>query len=196
MNVQTEPFRKVVDKTAADVCARVALSDEARAFLVPNISPQAYLGLLLGDEHYADAARFLAFALPIREGVWWACVTARVNLPPQPLPEVLSALKAAETWVYTPDDAVRRECLVRAEALKFDGAASYAALGAFWSGGSMAPEGIPEVLPDPALGPTGVGSAVLLAVTSGDPGRMSGRFRDAIARGIDIANGGNGQLKG
>jgi hypothetical protein len=51
-----------------------------------------------------------------------------------------------------------------------------------------------EVLPDPKLGPTGVGAAVLLAVTSGEPRRMNDRFREAISRGINIANGGNGQL--
>jgi hypothetical protein len=195
VNLQTEPFRKVVDRTAAEICARVALSEEARAFLVPSLSPQGYLDLLLAYDQYADAVRFLAFALPVREGVWWACVTARVNLPPEPPAGVLAALKLAETWVYTPDDAVRRECLASAEALQFEGAASYAALAAFWSGGSMAPEALPEVLPNPSLAQTGVGAAILLAVTSGQSDRMNARFRDAIARGIDIANGGNGGLK-
>jgi hypothetical protein len=195
VNVQTEPFRKVADKSAADICARVALSGEARAFLLPTLSPQGYLGLLLANEHYADAVRFLAFALPIREGVWWACVMARVNLQAEPQPGILDALKAAEAWVYTPDDAVRRQCLAHAETLNFEGAASYAALAAFWSGGSMAPEGMPDVLPDAKLGPTGVGAAILLAVTGGPPLQMNDRFLEAIARGIDIANGGNGQMK-
>ena len=31
VNVQTEPFRKVVDKSAADICARVTLSGEEAA---------------------------------------------------------------------------------------------------------------------------------------------------------------------
>jgi hypothetical protein len=195
--VQTEAFRKVADKRATDICARVELSAEARAILLPNLSPQGYLGLLLDNEQYADAARFLAFALPIREGVWWSCVVARVNLVPEPPAGVISALKAAEAWVFSPeDDAIRRNCLACAEALNFDGAASYAALAAFWSGGSMAPEGLPEVVPDPSLGSTGVGAAILLAVTSGPSAQMNDRFRDAIARGIDVANGGNGGLKG
>ena len=197
MDVQAEPFRKVAEKRATDICARVALSAAARAFLAPSLSPQGYLGLLLGNEHYADAARFLSFALPIREGVWWSCVVARVNLPSEPPADTLSALQAAEAWVYSPeDDGIRRKCLACAEALKFDGAASYAALAAFWSGGSMAPEGLPEVVPDPSLGPTGVGAAILLAVTNGPPVQMNDRFRDAIARGIEVANGGNGGLRG
>lgn len=196
MNVQTEPLRKVAYKSAADVCARTVLSAEARAFLVPGLSPQAYLDLLTRNDLLADAARFLAFALPIREGVWWACVTARVNLPQDPPADALAALTSAEAWVYNPeDDPVRRDCLARAEALKFNGAASYAALAAFWSGGSMAPVGMPDVLPDPNLGPTGVGAAILLAMTGGDPLRMDARFREALARGLDIANGGNGQMK-
>jgi hypothetical protein len=83
-----------------------------------------------------------------------------------------------------------------AEGLKFEGAAAYAALAAFWSGGSMAPEGMPEAPPDPALYAIGVGASVLLAVAAGEPQSADRRFEETIERGIDIANGGNGKLKG
>lgn len=192
MEVQLKPFQKVTEATAADICARVALSAEATAFLLPDLSPQAYLSLLLSGEHYADAVRFLAFALPAREGVWWACVTTRVNLPGDPPAPVLAALQAAEAWVFKNEDSIRHQCLSSAEALRFEGAASYAALAAFWSGGSLAPEGSPEVLPDPSLCPIGVGAAILLAVTPGDSAGLKARFEDAIGRGMNIANGGNG----
>jgi hypothetical protein len=82
-----------------------------------------------------------------------------------------------------------------AERLKFEGAAAYAALSAFWSGGSMAPQGMPEAPPDPSLCAIGVGASVLLAVAAGEPRSAGKRFEQAIERGIDIANGGNGKLK-
>jgi hypothetical protein len=83
-----------------------------------------------------------------------------------------------------------------AESGNFEGAAAYAALAAFWSGGSMAPENMPEALPDPKLGPIGVGASVLLSIASGDAAQQNTRFEKAIERGVDIANGGNGRLDG
>jgi hypothetical protein len=195
VKIQTEPFRKVADAKASDICARVELSPEAKAFLVPSLSPQGYLSLLVDGEHIGDAVRFLAFALPVREGVWWACVVAQNSL--DGLSEIdRKCLEGAAGWVYEPDEGRRRACMRSAEAAKFEGSAAYAALAAFWSGGSIAPEGMPEAPPDPSLGPIGVGASVLLSITAGDPGRLNRRFEDAIARGTDIANGGNGRRDG
>ncbi len=60
----------------------------------------------------------------------------------------------------------------------------------------MAPENMPEALPDPKLGPIGVGASVLLSIASGEPAHLNTRFEKAIERGVDIANGGNGRLDG
>lgn len=196
MAIRTEPFRKVVDKFAADVCSRVQLSDDARSVLVPQLSPQGFLGLLIERDLYADGVRFLAFALPIREGVWWACVTARAMLPEAPSAELMQCLKCAEAWVYAPGEAERRTCLTAAESNKMEGPAAFAALAAFWSGGNLAAEGMPEVPPDPSLGPIGVGASILLSVTGGDPTKMNDRFLNALTRGMNIADGGNGRLEG
>jgi hypothetical protein len=86
--------------------------------------------------------------------------------------------------------------MAAAESANFDGAPAYAALAAFWSGGSMAPQNMPDALPDPKLGPIGVGASVLLSITAGDPKLLNERFKTAIVRGVDIANGGNGHLEG
>jgi hypothetical protein len=192
VEVQTTPFRKVAASTAAEICRRVELSPEAGALLSPTLSPQAFLALLAGARHFSDAVRFLAFALPPREAVWWACVTARGG---EPASTDADCLERVTAWVYEPDEAKRRACMEAAERLKFEGAAAYAALSAFWSGGSMAPQGMPEAPPDPSLCAIGVGASVLLAVAAGEPRSAGKRFEQAIERGIDIANGGNGKLK-
>jgi hypothetical protein len=171
----------------------VALSPEAAALLTPALSPQAFLALLMKGRHFSDAVRFLAFSLPPREGVWWACVTARGG--GRLSPSETDCLERVTAWAYEPDEARRRACMEAAEGLKFEGAAAYAALSAFWSGGSMAPEGMPEAPPDPSLCPTGVGASVLLAVAAGEPQSADRRFEEAIERGTDIANGGNGKLR-
>lgn len=195
MKIQTEPFRKISEGAAAEICKRVDLSAEAAAFLVPGLSPQGYLALLVDARQVGDAVRFLAFTLPIREGVWWACVVAHGNLAEPTAIQSLSLDRTA-AWVYEPNDINRRSCMEAAESSNFEGAAAYAALAAFWSGGSMAPENMPEALPDPKLGPIGVGASVLLAITAGDPAHLNTRFEKAIERGVDIANGGNGRLDG
>ena len=192
MKVQTTPFRKVPASTAAEICRRVELSPDATKLLSPALSPQAFLALLAEGRHFSEAVRFLAFSLPPREGVWWACVTARAS---ELTPAEAACLERVIAWTYEPDDAKRRACMEAAEGLKFEGAAAYAALAAFWSGGSMAPEGMPEAPPDPSLCAIGVGASVLLAVVAGEPKSADRRFEETIERGIDIANGGNGKLK-
>jgi hypothetical protein len=195
MRIQTEPFRKIRATTAAEVTARVELSADARAFLLPDLSPQAYLALLVEHALIGDAIRFLAFALPVREAVWWAVVVAWNGIE-KPRPLESACLERAAAWVYNPDEALRRACFALAEEGKFEGAAAYAALAVFWSGGSLAPEGMPDAPADPSLGPIGAGASVLLAITAGDPLKLKPRFEAAVLRAINIANGGNGDLAG
>lgn len=194
MKVQMEPFPKVAAAKAAEICRQMDISAEARAFLLPELSPQGYLDLLVQAELTGDAIRFLAFALPIREAAWWACVVVHGNIE-APSDLEATCLQRATAWVYEPTEERRRACMQVAETAKFEGAAAYVALSVFWSGGSLAPEGLPEALPDPRLGPIGVGAAILLALTAGDPAALYKRFVTAMQRGVDIANGGNGWLK-
>lgn len=195
MKIQAEPFRKITDERAEAICRRVDLSAQAKAFLVPDLSPQGYLSLLLDAQAIGDAVRFLAFALPVREGVWWAC-TVFHGQNGEPDANGTACLHNAARWVYEPTEENRRSCMAAAESASFDGAAAYAALAAFWSGGSLAPEGMPDAPPDPSLGHIGAGASVLLSITAGDPLTLPDRFRVAMARGTDIANGGNGRMDG
>lgn len=193
MQLQTEHFPKIKARTAVEISRRIDLSPAARAYLLDSLSPQGFLSLLVDNQHFADAVRFMAFALPPREGVWWSCVTGRsiasaMNEKAEP------CFAAAERWVYEPLEEHRYACLAAAETAAFEGAGSYAALGAFWAGESLAPPDLPPVPPDASLSPTGVGASVLLAVASDDPKRSQRNFAQAIERAADIANGGNGRI--
>ncbi len=194
MKIQTEPFRKIVAPTAAEICERVELSAEGRAFLLPALSPQGFLALLIDAQVMGDAVRFLAFALPAREAIWWACAVAHATLP-KPTELDRACIERSAGFVYASSEETRRACFALAEQAKFEGAAAYAALAVFWSGGSLAPEGMPDVDPDPKLCPIGVGASVLLSITTGDPLELPLRFEQAMERGMIIANGGNGWLK-
>lgn len=194
VKVQTDPFKKVKEATAQEICRRVELSPEAKALLLPSLSPQGFLAQLIDKKHIGDAVRFLAFALPIREAIWWACVTGGADRDLLK-PSETDCLDRATAWVYEPGETRRRACMEAAERANLEGAAAYAALAVFWSGGSLAPANMPEALPDPHLGAIGVGASVLLSITAGEPRSLDQRFEAAVLRGVDIANGGNGRLK-
>ena len=193
--MQIGALRKIAAAGAAEPAARFEASDKAAAILKAGMRPAEYLASLIDAELWPDAIRFLAYALPNREGVWWACLAARASLPPGAPPGHAETIAAAEEWVYHPDDGTRRAAFAAAEKIGFKSPAAYAGLAAFWSGGSLAPPGTPEVPPDPNLCPVAVSSAVLLAAVVHEPHKAEGKYRSFLTSGIDIANGGNGSGK-
>jgi hypothetical protein len=138
-----------------------------------------------------EAARLAAHALPKREAVWWCCMCARA-VPDAALPPAdAAALEAAEAWVRRPgEDALRRAAMEAAQKTGFRSPEAWAAVGAFWSGGSMAPEG------PPAEHLTGVAVAggIVLASVRGRPERASDRLSRFLVAAREIAAGGAGRM--
>ncbi|CAO3460113.1 hypothetical protein [Azospirillum argentinense] len=194
MGMTAAPLRKIRQRQARDVADLCTLDDAARLLLAPDQSPTDYLAALIGAGRRADAVRVLAHALPPREAVWWACVCIRATLPPDAPEPVLSALESARAWVFQPSDANRRAAYASAQATDFQHAASWAAVGAFWSGGSMAPAGAPDVPAPDGLAGKAVAAAVILAAVSRQPEQGNQRLAAFLDSGLDIAAGGNGRL--
>jgi hypothetical protein len=189
-----DAFKKVT-ASVAEICAQLPLGEEALALRAPNAGPADFLAAIVDAALYADAVRFLTRGLPKREAVWWACLCARDALPPDTPPPVEAALKAAEAWVYKPEEENRRAAMTCADAAKFDSPSSWAAMGAFWSGGSMAPPGLPIVPPGQDLTAAAVTGAIMLAAVQSDPAKADERYRRFLAYGVDIAEGGTGRKK-
>jgi hypothetical protein len=189
------PLKKVTAARAADLCAHFDLSAEAKALLVGSMPPDQFLDLLIQKGHLLDAIRLLAFALPKREAVWWACLCARETLAPAAPVELGEAIKAAEAWVYKPTEENRRTAMEKAERAGFDKPASWAAVGAFWSGGSLAPPNAPVVPPAETLTAKAVSGAILLAAVQREPERAAERHRQFLDDGVDIAAGGTGKKR-
>lgn len=179
---------------AAEAVAGLDLSAEAKALFAPNAPTSVYLKALIDAELFADAIRLLGMALPRREAVWWGCLAARGALPPEPAPADGAALEAAEAWVFRPTEENRRACYAPAEAMNFSTPCAYAAMAAFWSGGSLAPPDAAVVVP-PGDGLTGTAAAaaVLLAAAA-VPKEIKARHRASLAQALDIANGGSGKV--
>jgi hypothetical protein len=189
----TGALKKVTAKQAREVCAQFELTEEGRALLNDQISPDAFLDLLLEHGHLPDAIRLLAFALPKREAVWWACQCVRDCLPSDASPKLVEAVKAAEAWVYKPSEETRWAAKEPGEKAGFDKAAAWAAMGAFWSGGSMVAAHLPAMAPGPTFVGVAVSGAVLLSAVQRDRKTAMEHYKQLIAYGVDIANGGTGK---
>lgn len=143
-----------------------------------------------------DAARLAAHALPKREAVWWACMCA--DAVPDPRLPAMDAIarRAAEAWVRKPaEDSLRRAAWEAAQKTGFRSPEVWAAVGAFWSGGSMAPEGQPVVPPADHLTGVAISGAVVLASVRGRPERAMDRLARFLASARDIAAGGAGPIR-
>ncbi|TCH99486.1 hypothetical protein EJV46_02070 [Roseococcus sp. SYP-B2431] len=142
-----------------------------------------------------DALRLVAHALPKREAVWWACMCARAVPVAEPPACDSEALTAAETWVRKPDEPARRATMEVAQRGGFRSPEAWAAVAAFWSGGSMAPEGQPVVPPADHLTGVAVAGAIILAATRVAPEKAEARFQRFLQSARDIAGGGAGRLE-
>jgi len=142
-----------------------------------------------------DALRLAAHALPKREAVWWACMCADAVPDPALKPGDAAARMAAEAWVRKPtDDALRRSAWDAAQKTEFRSPEAWAAVGAFWSGGSMSPAGQPVVPPGEHLTGVAISGAVLMAAVRGHPERAPARIQRFLVAAKDIAAGGAGRI--
>lgn len=179
-----------LESNAFEAVKHLALEDEARALLGPKLTIREYVDALVAVELFSDAVTVLALALPKREAVWWACLCVRSGTTEkEPAPRG-SALEAAERWVMDPSDANRRAAGEAAEAEDHGTPGSLAALGAFFSGGSLVPENVKAVVPPPEEGTTqAAATAVILAAVGGDPEKIEDNYRTSVKLGYDVARG-------
>lgn len=186
-------MKKVEAEQAKDITNLFEFIDEFQPVLDDEKPPADFLQSLVDNEHYMDAVTFLAHALKPREAVWWACVCARHHFDDAD-EKFQEALKAAEAWVYDPTEENRRNCEKLAEAGDYSGAACWASAGAFWSGGSITPQGDPEMEVLPYIYAHAVAGSIISSAGYGQPDEdvVNERFKEYIQHGTNIADGGNG----
>jgi hypothetical protein len=185
---------KLARTEIAVVIDRAALSPEALAPLTGCVDVGAALVLLEEGGFAAEAVRMLAHALPKREAVWWACMCA-TNTQPEDLGEAdRLARETAELWVRQQKDEQRRAAMKHAEAAAFSTPEAWAGVAAFWSGESIAPEGVPNVPPPPHAVGGAVSGAIALAAVRGEVERQPARLKRFLESGRNIAAGGPGRM--
>jgi hypothetical protein len=177
-----------VPLTTVAICSVSEPGEEAQALLRDDIAPREYLALLMQKDLFPDAVRFLAHALPKREGVWWAWVCARRSAGTEPSQKVKASLDATEKWIAQPSDENRRAAMRAAEAAEFKTAAGCAGMAAFFSGGSLAPPDLAPVPPAEHLSGQAVANAVTLAALLPEPEKAPEKYRAFLQQGIDVVN--------
>jgi hypothetical protein len=182
-----EPSR-IEYTTAAEVWERAGLGDAARGLRHEGLTPRQYLDRLVQGHLHADAIRFLAYTLPKREAVWWACLCVDRILGPGP-PPLAAALAVARAWVIEPSDDNRRAALPAAEAAEVGTPAGCAAAAAYFSGGSLARPELPAVAPGEHITAHLVASALMLAAVIRQPEKSVEKLASFLQLGREVASG-------
>ena len=135
--------------------------------LQPGLPPEEYLDRLIAQELFPDGLRFVAGWLPKPDAVRWACHCVQGLLGEQLTDGEKRAFDAALCWAAEPTEENRRAAEAAAEKNQFNGPASWLALGAFWSGGSLAPPELPEAPAPEGLTSQALAAALVLASGAG-----------------------------
>ncbi|HVA48806.1 MAG TPA: hypothetical protein VNH11_20740 [Pirellulales bacterium] len=183
------PLNKVEAKTAAEICARFELGEQAKLLPREGIAPAAFLERLIGERQFLDAVRFLAYALPKREAIWWAARCARLVAGAASTPEQQSALEVTERWCAQPSEELRRAAMAASEKAQLKTPAGCVALAVFFSGGSLAPPDVPVVPPADDLTARTVAGAVLMAAVVSQPEKAEEKYPRFLEQGIAVASG-------
>ena len=68
------PLIKINAVLADEVCTHFDLAEESRALLRDDMRPREFVEALLKNKQFRVGIDFLAYALPVREAIWWGCL--------------------------------------------------------------------------------------------------------------------------
>lgn len=145
-----------------------------------------FLRELVADEDWDAAVSYCAYLLPRREAVWWGCQSLR-RMQPHRAPKDTMALDVAEAWVRAPEEETRRTALNYGTEGDHRAPATWMALAAGWSGGSVvAPEhGVAPAAPHQTARAIRAGLLGAMAWVPSDD--MSKVMKPCLEEGIALA---------
>lgn len=186
-------YKKIPNKTIASIIERYEPSAEAAEILAPALTPQQAVELLTDAKLYFDTVQFLAHALPMVDGIYWAseAVSLRANEWDD---TQLQAINSAKNWLQQPNETNRVRADQLAERVGLEAAPAWVAKAVYWSGtGSIVSPELPAVMPPPFL--YGHAVAATIAITAAVPEWKDGDlgaeafYLKVIEQGLSIANG-------
>lgn len=141
---------------------------------------------------YLDMLRLLAAALPVREGIWWACLAGEDLLTDPKAPPL--PLTAAQAWVLKPGDATRDKARTAAELAEPEDDTVLCATAVAMHDGKLGSGDLAGYDAPPGTAAMAVLGMNLLSLGSVEAEAFEDRKTRLIDRALDIARGGNGRL--
>ena len=166
--------------TVTDICASFDLSEEARALLRPGMSAWDFAAALVEHEEFVPGIDFLAHAMCLRNGVWWACLCVQHVCGKELSAPDRSALYAATVWVLQPSDQNRSNAGAPARSA---GPVSPAGRVA----GAVSVANVPPNMLPGREAADAIAAAVKLASVKAEPARISAVQRQFVELGMKFA---------
>ncbi len=166
----------------------LALLDGDEALTPTLQDPKGYFERLVADGDLERAVSYIGIALPPAEAIRWAWTALKASTPP-PRDDWRTHLRdAVAGWIDEPSDDRRRA--VWAIATAYEGACAEKLLAGaiFFSGGSIAPDGLAPLPPPPGICGKLAGCAVIAATRGSASADIA--LHTAITTGTEIAEHG------
>jgi hypothetical protein len=150
-----------------------------------------FLKRSIGSQQWQPAISFCAYLLPRRAAVAWACRSIR-RMISAPRPDEDRLLGFAEAWVEQPEEPRRRKALSAGTVGDTKSPATWAALAAGWSGGSIVPEEMGYTPADLEQTAKAVRVALFIALSKLEGEEKQRVMTRCLEDGIQLAGGGSG----
>lgn len=150
-------------------------------------TPQEWFAHLRDQGRWLDAVRVVAHALPRYHCIVWA---TRTLIETGALDRADPAAIAALRWIDDPRDDKRRAAAEHAGKLDDDSPGALLCQAIYLSGGSLAPEDLPPVQPDPDVCARLASGAVLVAAFADGASDPQATLQTSFAIGDSLARNG------
>ena len=174
------------------ILQQLELPEATQSHIEPT-TPDIGIITQLIDLNELDAAiRFLALGLPAREGIWWSHLAATKTESKLTCVKTQNTLKNTAEWVKHPSEERRIAAKKLAQDLELTNAASWSAMGIFWSGGNIAPKGQPTLEPELFMRGHATANSIILSAECTTTTTDTKKY--FLKQGLHIAMGGNGKI--
>lgn len=187
-NQQTEPAsnpKENNEESLSELSVYLQLNEKAVELAAHGLSQMEFVQKVYTAGLLSDALKACSYLLPKNVAVNWASCCVRESVKDLTQVEI-EALAAAERWAEERTDEARRSCEELAGHLKEEGPAAFVALAAFWSEGSLAPDGYDLISPDQRLSCKAIAAALTMAAYRVDTSNAKSLIRDYLNRASEL----------
>jgi len=186
-------MKKIPNSNIASIIERYELTEDAQAILLAKMTPLQAINSLVENKLYNDAIQFIAHALPMIDGIYWASESLALRVNEWNAPQ-LHAINSVRNWLQQPNETNRIRANQLADRISLEEAPAWVAKAVYWSGtGSIVEPELPAVMPPAFLYGHAIAAAISVAAAvpqwqEGDMG-FEKFYLKVIKQGLEVAQG-------